>query len=239
MEKERRLELLTGIADEFNLSAGEIVAYWAKNGRLTSDVETFSEVKVANILPGMYVYTDNIICAEVIPERQIKAVVAYIEDKTVYAVCLQEKDLRWSSDKLDVPMFRNWTDGQYATQRILETADKEYKQAEAAQWCHDYEYDGVKKGEAFLPSITELKKIFFNRCAINEALRSLNRFGRSDLSSLRCYLLDDEYASSNVENGYGKFILTFDMGNDEEEVGCFSRGKLEKVCVRPVLKIQL
>ena len=74
------------------------------------------------------------------------AVVGSVDGSDVLAVCLHEACLPWSSDWLE---------------------------AEAAQWCYDYAEDGVKQGEAFLPSLTELEKLFANKAAINASLKAL------------------------------------------------------------------
>lgn len=40
METNKKLELLTGIVDEFNLSVNDVVSYWVKSGRLNLDAAT-------------------------------------------------------------------------------------------------------------------------------------------------------------------------------------------------------
>lgn len=216
MEKREKMEKVYHLVEELGLTRKEVAeCLLAKNSLARK-----------TILPGMYLYTDDTISSDILPGHQIKAVVGYVQDGVVYAVCLRETNLRWSGDMLKVSMFRGWRDGKYATQKILEAADRENKKAEAAQWCYDYEYDGVKKGEAFLPSLAELLNLFYNKSAINEALEKLD-----------CPLLDDEYVSSIEEDA--KFVSAFLMGEDEEDIGCVCRGKFEELNVRPVLKIQL
>ena len=218
MEKKEKLEMLSYLIDELGLTRKEVSEYLL--------VEDASSAVAREIHPGMYVYADDTISSDILPDRQIKAVVGYVEDNTLYAVCLRETHLRWSEDMLKVSMFRGWRDGKYATQKILEAADRENKKAEAAQWCYDYECDGVKKGEAFLPSLVELFNLFYNRSAINKALEKLD-----------CSVLDDEYASSIEENA--KFVSVFAMGEDEEDTGYVCRSKFEVLGVRPMLKIKL
>ena len=136
-------------------------------------VGAFFSAKV-KVLPGMYVYADGLISAELITGRWVKAVVGYVEGKTVYGICLKAKELPWSSDCLEVKAFRDMTDGKKATLRILESAKERGVKAEAAQWCHDYDYDDVVQGEAFLPLASELDKLSANKEAINKSLRALN-----------------------------------------------------------------
>lgn len=101
------------------------------------------------VLPGMYVYSDGLISVDIINGRQIKAIVAYVEGSEVLAVCLREKQLRWSRDVLEAYVTRNITSGQKATKMILEIAHREKLKAEAAQYCYNYAEDSVKHGEAF------------------------------------------------------------------------------------------
>lgn len=140
----------------------------------------------SRILPGMFVYEDNTINLERIPGRQIKAVVAFVKrnrlyyTKKVYAVCLHEKRLPWSSScsQTAAPLY----DGREATQEICKMAQKTNGQVvEAAQWCHDYVENGVKPGEAFLPSIEELLKLYPEKNLINKSLEILKSPLLSDL----------------------------------------------------------
>lgn len=60
METNKKLELLTGIVDEFNLSVNDVVSYWVKSGRLNLDATTVSSQVVSSgkyetpkrVLPG-------------------------------------------------------------------------------------------------------------------------------------------------------------------------------------------
>ena len=61
-------------------------------------VGAFFSAKV-KVLPGMYVYADGLISAELITGRWVKAVVGYVEGKTVYGICLKAKELPWSDRK--------------------------------------------------------------------------------------------------------------------------------------------
>ena len=172
MKKKEKLEQLYLQAQELGLSSREVGEYF-----LSKDVKAPSVVQEyqtpAEVLPGMYVYADGLISAELITGRQVKAVVGYVEGKTVYAVCLKAKELPWSSDCLEVKASRDLTDGKEATAVILAAAKQKRGKAEAAQWCHDYAEDGVIQGEAFLPSLTELEKLFANKAAINASLKAL------------------------------------------------------------------
>ena len=172
MEKKEKLEMLNCLAQKLGVLPQEAVEYFSAKVVESSSVIRECEV-AAGVLPGMYVYVDGLISAELITGRQVKAVVGYVEGKTVYAVCLKAKELPWSSDCLEVKASRDLTDGTEATAVILAAAKQKRGKAEAAQWCHDYAEDGVIQGEAFLPSLTELEKLFANKAAINVSLKAL------------------------------------------------------------------
>lgn len=125
------------------------------------------------VLPGMYIYADGLIYPEIIEGRQVMAIVGSVDGSDVLAVCLQEACLPWSSDWLEAKATQKMTGGKEATRKILEISRKKRQEAEAAQWCCDYAEDGVKQGEAFLPSLTELEKLFANKAAINASLNAL------------------------------------------------------------------
>ena len=181
METNKKLELLTGIVDEFNLSVNDVVSYWMKSGRLNLDAATVSSQVVSSrkyetpkrVFPGMYIYADGLIYPEIIEGRQVMAIVGSVDVSDVLAVCLQEACLPWSSDWLHAEATQKMTSGKEATRKILEISREKQQKAEAAQWCYDYAEDGVKQGEAFLPSLTELKKLFANKTAINASLKAL------------------------------------------------------------------
>lgn len=121
----------------------------------------------------MYIYADGLIYPEIIEGRQVMAIVGSVDGSDVLAVCLQEACLPWSSDWLEAKATQKMTGGKEATRKILEISRKKRQEAEAAQWCYDYAEDGVKQGEAFLPSLTELEKLFANKAAINASLNAL------------------------------------------------------------------
>lgn len=173
MEKKEKLGVFSRLVQKLGLSSKNICEYFSTKVIINSAVARKYETP-KRVLPGMYVYADGLISAELITGRQVKAVVGYVEGKTVYAVCLKVKQLPWSSDWLEVEASRDMTSGKEATHSILAAAKQKGEKAEAAQWCHDYAYDGVIQGEAFLPSKAELGKLYANKEAINKSLRALN-----------------------------------------------------------------
>lgn len=129
----------------------------------------------------------------------------------------------WSSDWLEAKATQKMTGGKEATRKILEISRKKRQEAEAAQWCYDYAEDGVKQGEAFLPSLTELEKLFANKAAINASLNALG-----------VALLEGWYWSSTEYNSFSAWNLWMDDGG---------RGYTNKnytgEYVRPVLALKL
>ena len=221
MEKKEKLEMLNCLAQKLGVLPQEAVEYFSAKVVESSSVIRECEV-AAGVLPGMYVYVDGLISAELITGRQVKAVVGYVEGKTVYAVCLKAKELPWSSDCLEVKASRHLTEGTEATAVILAAAKQKRGKAEAAQWCHDYAEDGVIQGEAFLPSLTELEKLFANKAAINASLKALG-----------VALLEGWYwSSTEYDNNYA---WIFGMTNGARNDG----SKLYYVYVRSVLALKL
>lgn len=160
MAKNKKLELLTGLVEEFGLSFDDVVSFWTRKGKLkpnkstvstkdttsaTSQITLSEKYKAPHgVLPGMYVYTDGLISTEIIAGRQIKAVIGAVSASEILALCLDEEELR--------------ANGYY------------YNGVSAAQWCRNYAKYGVKQGEAFLPSADQLVEIGKSRLKINKSL---------------------------------------------------------------------
>lgn len=172
MEKKEKLEMLDCLAQKLGVLPQEAVEYFSAKVVESSSVVRECEVAVG-VLPGMYVYADGLISSEIIEGRQVMAVVGSVDGSDVLAVCLHEACLPWSSDWLEAKATQKMTGGKEATRKLLEISRKKRQEAEAAQWCYDYAEDGVIQGEAFLPSLTELEKLFANKAAINVSLKAL------------------------------------------------------------------
>ena len=241
MERKEKLEMLTALVGELGFSCDDVVNYWKASGKFVSiqfqnetekipqspapekliEVPQYQTPKV--VTPGMFVYVDGLISSEIIEGRPIKAVVGSVNGSDVLAVCLQEACLPWSSDWLEAKATQKMTCGKEATRKLLEISRKKRQEAEAARWCYDYAEDGVKQGEAFLPSLTELEKLFANKAAINA---SLNVLGVA--------LLDGWYwSSTEYSNGYAWTLYV----KDGDKTG-YSKGA-HGYYVRPVIAIKL
>ena len=168
---------------------------------LKKEDNTFETPK--EILPGMYVYADGLIYPEILPNRQVMAVVGSVTGSEVLALCLQQKRLAWGcfyatpdllirvgNDKEEIIscphcgetlILHQKTDGKELTRffirhtrkAINNKIDDKSQIATSAAWCYDYNLDGVEQYSAFLPSLTELRALFANKDAINPALKAL------------------------------------------------------------------
>ena len=172
MNKKEKLEQVNHLVQKLGLSPQEVDEYFlSKDVKAPAIVQEYQTP--AKVLPGMYVYADGLISSEIIEGRRVMAVVGSVDGSDVLAVCLHEACLPWSSDWLEAKATQEMTGGKEATRKLLEISRKKRQEAEAAQWCYDYAEDGVIQGEAFLPSLTELEKLFANKAAINASLKAL------------------------------------------------------------------
>ena len=144
------------------------------------------------IAPGMFYYADGLIFPELIEDNQVSAIVGCVDRNHGLALGLRETELPWSSDWLyvDIPTRLS---GKEATALILKAAQKVRKNAEAAEWCAEYAFDGIKAGTGFLPSKEELKRIFGNRKKLRQSFALLNSGGLSG----NCLQEDAFYWSSS------------------------------------------
>ena len=149
------------------------------------------------VVPGMFYYADGLIFPELIKDNQVSAIVGCVDRNHGLALGLREAVLPWSSDWLyvDIPTKLS---GKEATALILKAAQKVRKNAEAAEWCAEYTFDGIKAGTGFLPNKEELKHIFGNRKMLRESFALLNSGGLSG----NCLQEDAFYWSTSESRSY-------------------------------------
>ena len=151
------------------------------------------------VVPGMFYYADGLIFPELIKDNQVSAIVGCVDRNHGLALGLREAVLPWSSDWLyvDIPTKLS---GKEATALILKAAQKVRKNAEAAEWCAEYAFDGIKAGTGFLPNKEELKHIFGNRKTLRESFALLNSEGLSvdSLQEDAFYWSSSEYDDSDL-----------------------------------------
>ncbi len=146
------------------------------------------------IAPGMFYYADGLIFPELIKDNQVSAIVGCVDRNHGLAIALRETVLPWSSDWLNVKMPLELS-GKEATSLILKTAKEKQENAEAAEWCAEYAFDGIKAGTGFLPSKEELKRVFANRIKLCEALVQLDADGVQEAC---LYLSSSEHDSTHA-----------------------------------------
>ena len=148
------------------------------------------------VVPGMFYYADGLIFPELIKDNWVSAIVGCVDKRRGFALGLRETVLPWSSDWLyvDIPTKLS---GKEATALILKAAQKVRKNAEAAEWCAEYTFDGIKAGTGFMPSKEELKHIFGNRKTLRESFALLNFGGLSG----NCLQENAFYWSSSEDYG--------------------------------------
>ena len=142
--------------------------------------------------PGMFYYADSLIFPELIKDNQVSAVVGCVDKNHGLALGLREAMLPWSSDWLYVDMSSGLS-GKEATSLILKTAKEKHENAEAAEWCAEYAFDGIEAGTGFMPSKEELKRIFGNQKKLRQSFALLNSGGLSG----NCLQEDAFYWSSS------------------------------------------
>ena len=110
----------------------------------------------------MFVAPDNRIYRGMPEGGPVSGVVGFVDGDKALALCLTERSYPWSSSCISVPETRTMTSGLEATHKILETAWKEGKKAEAAEWRINYsEAYLMKKEFGCFPSSFFVAILFF------------------------------------------------------------------------------
>ena len=157
------LERVTAFAEQLGLPFDQIVHYWYANEKFNFEQVVKTQLALSQqVKAGMFVAPDNRIYRGMPEGGSVKGVIGMVEPEKALAVCLTEKPVEWSSNYLDVPETRTMTSGLEATHKILETAWKEGKKAEAAEWCINYsEAYLMKKEFGCFPSSFFVAILFF------------------------------------------------------------------------------
>ena len=159
-----------------------------------SDVPVFLNAESGKIKVGMFYYAeDKSFSEKLIPNKTVSGVVFHVDESGEHGlvVLLHQKVLRWLSGYLSVAI-PDGLNGKENTRLILEFARNRGLKAEAAEYCANYAYNSVKAGEAFLPSIEELKYLYKNKRLVNEKLALIDG----------TELFKDRYYWSSSENSY-------------------------------------
>ena len=159
-----------------------------------SDVPVFLNAESGKIKVGMFYYAeDESFSEELIPNKNVSGVVGYVDESGEHGliVLLHQLELQWLNQRLSVGLS-DVLSGKENTLIILEFAGKQGLMAEAVEYCTEYSYDGVEIGEAFLPSIDELKRLYENKQLINDKLALTKGVD----------LFSNKYYWSSSENSY-------------------------------------
>ena len=172
MEKNEKLKAVAAAAESFNLTAEEVITYFGQNS-----IQSEKANSVDIIRPGMYFYSDRTISADVLPEKQISGIVGWVDKSGKHGLVLGLREttgLMWMKDHSFYASASNKS-GKDNTYLLLKEAQAHETCAEAAEWCEKYDFDGVRAGEAFLPSKDELVNIFKNLGVIQTALGKIDQ----------------------------------------------------------------
>ena len=212
----KKIDILNSALAESGLTAEAVIKSWYEDNQVSAEFlqqlcpvggkTTFQDmnfipskkfVTPKKVVPGMFYYADGLIFPELIKDNQVSAVVGCVDRNHGLALGLRETELPWSRNFLyvDIPTRLS---GKEATALILKAAQKVRKNAEAAEWCAEYTFDGIKAGTGFLPNKEELKHIFGNRKKLRESFALLNSGGLSG----NCLQEDAFYWSTSESRSY-------------------------------------
>lgn len=178
-----KFEILKAKAKELGLSSEEIVRYFFCEKELSCkflqnllDSAELLKAEDGGIKVNMFYYAEDKTFSErLLPYKQVSGVVGDVDEAGQHGLIslLHYKVLPWTSDELFVGL-PDGLSGKENTRLILEKAASQQQKAEAAAYCATYAFDGVKAGEAFLASYSEMSRICKNYLSINKSLRQIN-----------------------------------------------------------------
>ena len=166
-EKKSKKEIWKEFSLEFLSLCCELWCWCFPKGTNLEPIGKIQKKKV-----GMFYYAeDKSFSEELIPNKKVSGVVYHVNRTGEHGlvVLLHQKELQWLNWSLCVGVPEGEI-GKENTRLILEFAQRHGLRAEAAEYCANYTYDGVKAGEAFLPSIDELKYLYQNKQLVDEKL---------------------------------------------------------------------
>ena len=211
----KKIEAVDAIISRVGLTAEAVVKSWYENNQISAEFlqqlcpvgekTTFQDMNLIpskrfvtpkKVEPGMFYYADGLIFPELIKDNQVSAIVGCVDRNHGLALGLRETEHPWSSTWLCVGIPSGLS-GKKATALILKTAKEKHENAEAAEWCAEYAFDGIKAGTGFMLNKKELKCIFGNRKKLRQSFALLNSRGLSADS-----LQEDAFYWSSSEGYY-------------------------------------
>ena len=121
------------------------------------------------------------------------------EGNRVKVVLRHQEELEWCEKEI----YTEVTDGDNGrenTRRLLEYGKKKGICFPAMEFARDYNFDGVKAGEAYVPARNELKKLSNNFKAVDDALRQIGSY------------FNEHYWSSSEHSSYRARGVRFSDG---------------------------
>lgn len=178
-----KFDTLNALIEQLGLSQEEIAKVWYENRKLSRDFlerllsgkePPLSEETLKTsqkISAGMFYYAEgHVFSKKILGNKQVSGVVAYVDDNQHgLIVTLNQEKLPWSSqrDQFGLPAKMKGSENSVFIVAALQNSNKK---AEAVEYCANYAKNGIQKGQAFLPSLNELKLIEANFDRINKSL---------------------------------------------------------------------
>ena len=116
------------------------------------------ELSAAEI--GLFDLGNGKFAKEINRQTKVRSVIAIVDEEQhmAYGLCPTYQMMCWCPTCLGTPTL-HITSGMEATRLLLDEAKEKGLELPAAEFCANYEGFGVEKGEAFLLSKTEMRKI--------------------------------------------------------------------------------
>ena len=149
------------------------------------------ELSVAEI--GLFDLGNGKFTKEINRQTKVRSVIAIVDEEqhVAYGLCPTYQMMCWCPTCLGVTT-QHIISGMEATRLILDEAKEKGISLPAAEFCANYEGYGVKKGEAFLASKAEMRKMVVSSGRIFAAWRQV---GKRNIDGLALF-------TSTVNNDY-------------------------------------
>jgi hypothetical protein len=157
---------------------------------------------------GLFDLGNGKFAKEIDHQSKVRSIVAIVDEEQhlAYGLCPVYQMMSWCPTCLGV-ITQHIISGMEATRLLLDEAAERGVSLPAAEFCANYEGFGVKKGEAFLPSKSEMMKIAILKKRIFYAWKKSCNFS-TDWNSLftstvnRDYCVWGESFSETIVSGW-------------------------------------
>ena len=189
MEKSEKLKELAAFAEGLGLTAEEVITYFGKISVCSDKTEEVS-----------------------VQSEETKAVdgarpgMYYYSDGMISSEVIQGKQISG---------VVGWVDESGEHGLVLGLREVRLPWCADDLWCAAYDFDGVRRGKAFLPSRDELVKMFKNLDAVQKALEKINM---PLLAQYKWYWSSSEYLNYTAWR-----VRPSDGGMDNYDKGSFTR----------------